>query len=263
MLLVFRYYSGVLPEPFAAEVITAANGRKVRRRPFTRRLVFFRTLYFVTITENSPMKLARLMLLSLVLVLGVATAGSDEAQARLQQALKSLDSLQAEFRQTVLDEDKQVVSQSSGTVAIQRPGRFRWAYTEPYEQQIIADGKELWVYDVDLDQATVKPIESSLSSAPIMVLMKKQRVTDEFEVKPLGQRKYLYWLELIPKQKDMEYSRIYLGLDGDEIRAMELRDSFGQSTQIVFENPRYNVIFPPDTFRFDPPPGVDVFGAGG
>ncbi len=209
------------------------------------------------------MKLVRSMLLPLVLATGLVCADSNEAPARLQKALQSLDSLQAEFRQTVLDEDKQVVSQSSGTVAIQRPGRFRWVYTEPYEQRIVADGKELWVYDVDLDQATVKPIESSLSSAPIMVLMKKQRVTDEFEVKPLGQRKYLYWLELIPKRQDMEYTRIYLGLEGDEIRAMELRDSFGQSTQIVFENPRYDVVFPPDTFRFDPPPGVDVFGSGG
>jgi len=194
---------------------------------------------------------------------GLHAATDAEARQRLDKALASLDSLQADFRQTVLDEDKQVLSQSSGRVSIHRPGRFRWEYTEPYEQQIIADGKELWVYDVDLDQATVKPIESSLSTAPIMVLMKKQQVSDEFAVKPLGQRKYLYWLELIPKQKDMEYSRIYLGLEGDEIRAMELRDSFGQSTQIVFENPRYGVIFPPGTFRFDPPPGVDVFGAGG
>ena len=207
---------------------------------------------------------SRYLVFSLLLwSLGLLAAPVDEAQQRLQRALKSLDSLQAEFRQTVLDEDKQVVSQSSGTVAIQRPGRFRWVYTAPYEQQIIADGKELWVYDVDLDQATVKPIESSLSTAPIMVLMKKQRVTDEFEIKPLGQRKYLYWLELIPKQKDMEYNRVFLGLDGDEIKAMELRDRFGQSTQIVFENPRYGVILPPGTFRFEPPPGVDVFGAGG
>lgn len=190
-------------------------------------------------------------------------APADDARQRLDKALSSLDSLQAGFRQTLLNEDKQVVSRSSGKVAIQRPGRFRWEYTEPYEQQIIADGKELWVYDVDLEQATVKPIESSLSTAPIMVLMKKQKVSDEFQVKPLGQRKYLYWLELIPKQKDMEYSRIYLGLEGNEIRAMELRDSFGQSTQIVFETPRYGVMFPPDTFRFVPPPGVDVFGAGG
>ena len=190
-------------------------------------------------------------------------ASAQQARERLHKALGSLDSLQADFRQTLLDEDKQVVSQSRGRVSIQRPGRFRWEYQEPYEQKIIADGKELWVYDVDLDQATVKPIESSMSTAPIMVLMKKQRVTDEFTVQPIGQRKYLYWIELIPKNKDMEYSRVYLGLDGDEIKAMELRDSFGQSTQIVFENPRYGVTFPPGTFRFEAPPGVDVFGAGG
>ncbi|MBT3725147.1 MAG: outer membrane lipoprotein chaperone LolA [Gammaproteobacteria bacterium] len=186
-----------------------------------------------------------------------------EVEDRLNRAMSSLDNLQADFKQTLLDDNKKIIQQSMGKVSIQRPGKFLWIYEKPYEQQIIADGKELWVYDVDLDQATVKPMEASLSSAPIMVLMKKQRVETEFEVNEIGMHKILYWIELIPKSSDMEYSKIYIGMDGEIIKAMELRDSFGQSTQITFENQRLNMIFKPNTFKFNPPPGVDVFGVGG
>ena len=191
------------------------------------------------------------------------TASADEVTERLNRAMASLDNLQAEFKQTVLDDNKKIVQQSSGEVSIQRPGKFRWSYQHPYEQQIIADGKELWVYDVDLDQATVKPMDTGLASAPIMVLMKQQRVESEFDIKEMGQRKFLFWIELTPKNSDMEFTRIYIGLENETIKAMELRDSFGQSTQIVFENQRHNVIFDPKAFIFDPPKGVDVFGVGG
>ncbi len=195
-------------------------------------------------------------------ILFTQLALATEVEDRVNRALSTLDNLKADFKQTVLDDNKKVVQQSSGTVAISRPGKFAWIYQQPYEQQIIADGKELWVYDVDLDQATVKPMESGLATAPIMVLMNKQKVETQFDVNEVGQRKFLYWVELTPKKSDMEYSTVYIGLENDVIKAMELRDPFGQSTQIVFENLRTNMIFDPKVFKFDPPPGVDVFGAG-
>jgi len=197
----------------------------------------------------------------LVQLLHSASAG--DLEDRLNKALTTLDNLQAEFKQTVLDDNKSVVQQSMGKVSIQRPGKFSWIYKTPYEQQIIADGKELWVYDVDLAQVTVKPIEQGLASAPIMVLMKQQDVSNEFEINEVGQHKHLFWVELVPKKSDMEYSRIHLGMKDDIIMAIQLSDNFGQSTQIVFENLRRDVVFNPKTFQFDPPPGVDVFGLGG
>ncbi len=207
----------------------------------------------------------KILLLPVLFILSFVSqhAFADEVAQRLNRALNSFDSLQAEFKQTVLDDNKQVVQQSMGQVSIQRPGKFAWIYQQPYEQRIIADGKELWVYDVDLEQVTVKPMASGLATAPIMLLMQKQPVENEFEINEVGQRKFLFWIELVPKRNDMEFSRVYLGLENDSIKAMELRDNFGQSTQIVFENQRSGVIFDPKTFEFDPPPGVDVFGAGG
>jgi outer membrane lipoprotein carrier protein len=201
--------------------------------------------------------------LMIVLLMLSPSAWADDAGQRLKLALKQMDNLTTDFKQTLLDEDKNVVQQSSGTLALQRPGKFAWHYTDPFEQRIIADGSELWIYDVELDQVTVKPMDQGLANAPIMILMKQADITEQFEVNEVGQRKFLYWVELLPHVGDLEYTRIYLGIDDDQVRAMELQDQFGQSTQIVFDNLRVGVVHDPATFRFVPPPGVDVYGVGG
>jgi len=190
-------------------------------------------------------------------------ADAADAAQRLKTALKNLDNISAEFKQTLLDEDKSIVQQSRGTMALQRPGKFAWIYTEPFEQRIIGDGSELWIYDVELEQVTVKPMDAGISNAPIMILMKQTDVTQQFEISEVGQRKFLYWVELKPHASDLEYSSIFIGLEDDSVRAMELQDQFGQSTQIVFENMRVGVVHNPATFKFVPPEGVDVFGVGG
>ena len=203
----------------------------------------------------------RYLILAALLIVNPALA--EDAEHRLNAALKNLDNLTADFKQTLLDEDKKIIQNSRGYLAIQRPGKFAWIYKEPFEQQIIADGKELWIYDVELDQVTVKPMDAGLASAPIMILMKQNDVGEDFIISEVGQREFLYWIELTPVAKNMEYSHIYIGLEAGEIRAMELRDKFGQSTQIVFENLRVGVVHDPATFVFEPPPGVDVYSVGG
>lgn len=201
--------------------------------------------------------------ITLILLLLANPAFADEARERLQAALKNLDNASADFRQTLRDEDKKIVQQSRGTLKLQRPGKFAWTYIEPFRQQIVADGKELWIYDVELEQVTVKPMDAGLSNAPIMILMKQSDVSDQFTIKEVGQRKFLYWVELLPNSSDLEYTTIYIGLEDGSVRAMEMQDQFGQSTQIVFDNLRVGVVHDPASFKFVPPPGVDVYGVGG
>jgi len=201
------------------------------------------------------------LIIALLMFATQALAG--DAGERLNAALKNMDNLTTEFKQTLLDEDKKVVQQSRGTLALQRPGKFAWIYSEPFEQRIIADGSELWIYDVELDQVTVKPMDQGLSNAPIMILMKQTDINEQFEVNEVGQRKFLYWVELLPHADDLEYTQIYIGIEDGQVRAMELQDQFGQSTQIVFDNLRVGVVHNPAVFKFEPPPGVDVYGVGG
>jgi len=201
--------------------------------------------------------------LMIVLLMLSHSVWADDAGQRLELALKQMDNISTDFKQTLLDDDKNVVQQSRGTLALQRPGKFAWHYTDPFEQYIIADGSELWIYDVELDQVTVKPMDQGLANAPIMILMKQADINEQFEVNEVGQRKFLYWVELLPHGGGFEYTHIYIGIDDDQVRAMEMKDQFGQSTQIVFENLRVGVVHDPATFRFVPPPGVDVYGVGG
>lgn len=187
-------------------------------------------------------------------------ATETEGKQRLTTALKSLDSIKVNFEQTVINDDNEVIQTSTGDLAIQRPKKFNWSYKTPFEQQIIADGEEIWVYDVELKQASVKPMDDSIGKTPIMILMDTKRLDSDFNVNVIGQKKFLYWIELTPKIENDQFERIYFGLEDDQIMAMDLRDTFGQSTQIVFKQHRYDVIHNPSVFRFNATPDIDIFG---
>lgn len=200
-----------------------------------------------------------LLSLSVLSVSTLHALENQQAHDRLNKALKALDSIQVSFEQTVVNDNNQVIQQSTGSLAIQRPNKFNWTYKTPNEQQIIADGKEVWVYDVDLKQASVKAMDETLNNTPIMILMNSKLLESDFNLNEIGQKNFLYWVELTPKSKDAQFERLYFGLDKNQIMAMDLRDAFGQSTQIVFKHHRYNVIHDPATFIFETAPDIDVY----
>jgi outer membrane lipoprotein carrier protein len=190
-------------------------------------------------------------------------AASDTGTQRLERFKETTRSLSARFLQTVLDENQVVVQRSAGALSLLKPGRFRWDYYQPYDQQIISDGEHLWIYDVDLEQVTVNPLSEALGAAPAMLLSSDRPVEEQFVVEELGRLPGggdLLWVELQPRGKDIDYSRVYLGLDDRTLRQMELRDNFGQRTRIVFEDVQINPEIPVERFEFEPPPGVDVIG---
>ncbi len=187
---------------------------------------------------------------------------ADNAAQKLTSFFTDVITMDAVFTQEVLDERGNSMQRSSGTVQIHRPGRFRWEYNEPYPQLILADGKNLWVFDKELEQATVKPLRDALGSAPIMLLTESRPLEDEFEITAMAPRDDgLEWLQLIPKVKDTEFNRIEFGMDQVTVRRMELFDQFGQKTVIRLDQPGVNVAIPSDHFRFTVPDGVDLVGS--
>lgn len=194
----------------------------------------------------------------LLLAAGSATAG--EAMDRLQRFTEGLESFTAGFVQTLYDENQAPVQESHGKAWLERPGLFRWEYETPYKQTIVSDGTHLWIHDEDLDQVTVKKAGRALGTAPIMLLSGTEPLADQFEMKDLGRREGLYWVELRPKVEDTDFRRIFLGLDDETLRVMELRDRFDQATQIRFHHTERNVPIDSARFEFTPPEGVDVMG---
>ncbi|MDX1823779.1 MAG: outer membrane lipoprotein chaperone LolA, partial [Thiohalomonadales bacterium] len=176
----------------------------------------------------------------------------------LQLRFSGLDSFSAEFTQKLFDADQVMQEESSGILRVQRPNRFNLEYRQPYYQLYVADGKDLYFYDKDLEQVTVKAQEGMLENTPAMLLSNPSKLDQLYYVKPLGKEEGLFWYELTPKQPGGSFDRISLAFKGNELRVMELQDSFGQTTRLMFKNIQHNPDLNPKLFRFIPPKGVDV-----
>ena len=187
-------------------------------------------------------------------------AHASDAIQQLDKFFSEVNSFEGQFIQTVYDENGEVVQEAKGDVALDKPGKFRWQYTQPYPQLILADGEYLWIYDEELLQASAKPIDTALGNAPIMLLTNIRPLADDFEVKDADVKDGLSWVELTPLVQDTEFHKIHIGLDENGVKKMELHDHFSQKTVIEFANLKTNVSFSPDQFKFIAAEGVDVVG---
>jgi len=185
----------------------------------------------------------------------IAGSGPDRLRAFLDQ----VRSLRAVFQQSVFDEDARPLDDASGMVYIQRPGRFRWDYTEPYPQEIVGDGEKVWIYDSDLDQVTVRPLGDALGDTPVMLLSSDQPVEQSFDVRAIDGPDGFEWAALKPLGERVSFTEIRLGFDGDTLRVMELTDAFGQLTRLHFTSVERNPVLAPSLFQFTPPEGADIF----
>jgi len=189
-----------------------------------------------------------------------ASMQAGEGHDRLQLFFDHLTGLKADFTQTVIDANSVTVQDATGTLQLLRPGRFRWDYHTPYEQLIVADGTRVSIYDPDLEQVTVKLMDETIGNMPALLLSNEQPLEDSFIITELGLKDKKEWLELIPRVSDTSFEKIRLAFDENTLQSMELLDSFGQTTQLVFSHVQRNPEIDPDIFHFVPPPDVDVIG---
>ena len=187
---------------------------------------------------------------------GTATAGGKE---RLQTFLDGVQSLQARFDQSVFDTSQGQTRRLEGMFYLQRPGKFRWDYTEPKGQLVLADGKTVWLVEDDLRQAYQKRQSEALRGTPALLLTEQLKLEDHFEIADLGAGQDLEWVELIPRDPESQFTRVLLAFAGNELRRMELADKFGQVTRFGFSDIRRNARLDPDLFVYVPPRGTQMF----
>ena len=183
-----------------------------------------------------------------------------EGQRLLDKFLNDTQSMTAEFVQTLSTDDGEILQQSSGQFYLQRPGKFRWNYAEPYPQEIVSDGERIWVYDVDLQQVTVQKQSSSLSQTPMALIQGRAQLNESFDVKELGLIDGVHKIKLVSLSKDVDFKNIILGVDKTGLKYMQLNDQFEQTTNIIFDALQSNPQIAQKIFEFIPPEGVDVFG---
>jgi outer membrane lipoprotein carrier protein len=189
-----------------------------------------------------------------------ATPAQTKAAQDIDKLLGSLTTWSADFTQTIDDGHGKVLRSAAGKLYLQRPGKFRWDYTEPSEQLVLADGKQIWFYDKDLAQANVRDMDAALANTPASLLSGSGSVSAQFDVKALPPAGGLEWFQLIPKRPDTDFQLVRMGFDKGELSSMFLADKLNQITQLTFTHASRNGKLPADLFSFTPPPGVDVIG---
>lgn len=179
---------------------------------------------------------------------------------QLQNFLSGLDTLQAEFRQTILRPGEDTVYATSGIFYLKRPGKLRWEYEDPATQVIVADGKRIWLHDIELEQVSHRSQNAALEGTPAQLLSGTGPLEESFELHEAGVDEEFTWLELLPKDKDAQFAKVRLGFVDNELLRMEMFDSFGQITRFFFSDVIRNPVLSSELFVFIPPPAIDLIG---
>lgn len=187
-------------------------------------------------------------------------SAADSATVQMDRFFADLKTFSGNFTQIVSDSSGEVTQKAQGAVTIRRPGLFRWNYLQPYEQVILGDGKNLWTYDADLEQATVKPLDEVITGTPAMLLSDSRPPGTLFDVETGGSMDGLQWVVLHPHDKEMQFNVVRLGFEDGTLHAMELHDTFGQVTRITFQDIGINRPVKDSVFEIQLGSDVDVIG---
>ena len=216
----------------------------------------------ISISNWRLIKAARITLCA-ASCLVISSVNAGEPLDQLNSFIQDIETFEANFEQTLYDADSEPLQKSIGNIRLKRPGKFIWTYFSPDEQQIVADGERIWMYDKDLEQVTVNTIDDRIAGTPLVLLMRAAPLGDTFLIKELGQSDGINWVELTPKATSSDFEQVFIGMKGTDLAAMELRDNFGQATQIIFTEFQAGIEFSDSLFEFVVPDGVDVIGFDG
>ena len=174
----------------------------------------------------------------------------------LNQLLSSFQTYQATFKQMTSNSNGQVIQTGHGRVMILRPGRFRWESDSPTKQIIITDSKTLWVYNVDLSEATQQPVNQAMSVNPASLLSGTvQNLKKQFKITRLGNSETF---TLSSQQNDNTFQWIRLSFQQNRLVSMKVLNNLGETSTFDFQHIQINAPLSPSLFEFKPPPGVDV-----
>lgn len=190
------------------------------------------------------------------------------AQARLEGVgeqlvndfLENVITLQGRFEQSLIDAEGEVTERSSGTLKIERPGRFRWSYSEPYEQWLVADGLNIWSYDVELAQVTVKPQADALANTPALLLGGSVEALQQFRFDKAMIESGTTWVRMIPVDTSSGFERMELGFFDGQLTRMVFFDNLDQTTLVALYDVTTNEPIDAEQFSFTVPDDVDLVG---
>ncbi len=197
------------------------------------------------------------------LLIGAIASAQTETNAGfdlVESFVTDVKTLSGRFEQTLIGPDGQIIEVTNGRLEILRPDRFRWTYEVPYEQVLVADGSNLWFYDIDLAQVTVKPQVQALSETPASLLGGSIDALQQFNFEGSVVKDATTWVVLSPKASDSGFRQVQLGFTGQRLDRMLLNDSLEQTTVVALYEVTVNEALPESLFTFEVPQDVDLIG---
>ena len=199
---------------------------------------------------------------------------SESGADQLRQFVRNSKTAEGNFVQQQLrapkanepqDKSLKVVRQTQGHFVFQRPRRFIWDTDKPYEQKLIADGKQLILWDKDLNQATIRQAGQALAATPAAILFGETALDLHFDLVDGEERLGMKWVSLSPKKNpnakggnDLPYTKISVGMANGLPKALELTDGLGSVVLVTLDKIQLNVNLPANRFTFTPPAGAEV-----
>ncbi|MFM8900030.1 MAG: outer membrane lipoprotein chaperone LolA [Burkholderiales bacterium] len=187
----------------------------------------------------------------------ISLAARADAVDALKDFVRDVKSGRAQFTQTVTSPDGARKKTSGGSFEFARPNRFRFSYTQPYEQLIVGDGQKVWIFDADLNQASSRKFSQALGNTPA-ALLAGGTLEKDFDLNPEPSKDGLDWVLATPKTKDSSFQSMRVGFKGKDLSTVDILDSFGQRSVLQFKGFVANPSLASDRFQFKPPPGADV-----
>ena len=209
--------------------------------------------------------------LSLLGVLAVAVSAAaqtpavtlDDAIRGVEGAYGKMTDLKADFTQTAFNKSLNQTIPASGKVYLKKGGKLRWEYAEPTPQQIVSDGKTIWIYTPQLNQVNTGPAPEALSGPAGSFLAGLGKLREHFNVRLLNPAQPKdadgnIVLDLTPKQPLPTLTRLILSFDpnGWRLRKAVVYDQFENTVTMLFTNLAINSGLEDKLFAFVPPKGV-------
>jgi outer membrane lipoprotein carrier protein len=207
------------------------------------------------IQSNIIMGIINLFVLLLFTTVTYAESSDEDI---LKRFLDKMQTLEANFKQTLVDDQGTELESTSGIVFLNRPDKFRWDYKIPYTQTIVTNGESLWFYDEDLEQLTIRDFSTSIENTPAAIFGSYEDLDEQFIIIELGNIEEFDWIELTPRDIESQYNSIRLGFDKDKLGMMVMFDNLGQVTRIDFTEEVLNKKMDDGLFNFEPPQGIDI-----
>ncbi len=202
----------------------------------------------------------QILLLAAISAPAIAERPQDAGEALVDDFLRNVMTMQGRFEQSLVDANGAVVEVSKGELIIERPGRFRWTYSDPYEQWLVADGRNIWSYDVDLAQVTVKPQAEALSNTPAMLLGGASDALEQFRFDGSLVAEETTWVRMRPVDESSGFDRVELGFVDGQLGRMVFFDNLEQTTDVAFFDVRINEPLDASAFEFVVPDDADLVG---